>query len=229
MLDLVIIAVIGVFGVIGYKKGFIKTVITLLSSVVALVLSLLMYPVVNTILRFTPIYTYMNKWISERLLGVDFGTGVQTQGSAISSNITWLPQLVSDQVIKNNNQEVYSLLHVSNVSDYISIYLTNIAVGMLAVIITWFVLKILLMFFLKTSDAIVSHLPLIGTVNKMGGAAAGMAKGLLAVWIIGLLIPILITYPVFSSVSDYIANSYLASWLYENNMILILFNSIFNV
>jgi len=229
MLDLAIIVIIVLLGAIGYYKGLIKTILTLLSSIAALVLSFLMYPIVNSILKLTPIYTYMNKWITNRIADVEFGTGVQTQGNAIASHITWLPKFISEGVIKNNNQEVYKLLHVSNVTDYVSVYATNIVIGMLAILITWLVLNILLTLFLKTADAIVSHIPIVAEVNKVGGTIAGMAKGLLVIWVIYLLVPILITNPAFSKISEYIAKSYLAKWLYENNMILIAFNSIFNM
>jgi hypothetical protein len=229
MLDLVILCIIILFGIIGYYTGLVKTIITLISSIVALILSFLMYPVVNTLLKLTPIYTYMNKWIGNRLTDIDFGTRLQSQGNVITNNITWLPKFMSEQIVKNNNQEVYKLLEVSNVKDYVSIYVTNIVIGMLAILITWLFLNILLAFFLKTAHALVSHLPVVSQVNKLGGGVIGIAKGLMIIWGIYLLVPIFITNPSFYKINEYMSESYLAKWLYENNMILIAFNSIFNV
>lgn len=229
MLDLVIIGIVLLFGAVGYYTGLIKTIITLVSSIVALILSFLMYPIVNSMLKLTPIYTYMNKWIANRISDVEFGAGVQTQGNAIASNITWLPKFISEGIVKNNNQEIYKLLNVSNITDYVSAYVTNIVISMLAILITWFILNILITVFLKTAHIIVSHLPIVSGVNKVGGAVVGMAKGLLIIWVIYLLVPILIIMPSLSKISEYIASSYLAKWLYENNMILLAFNSIFNM
>ncbi len=229
MLDLGIVFIIIVFGAIGYYKGFVKTMITLLSSVIAFVLSFLIYPIINTFLKLTPIYTYVNKWIGSRLAGVEFGTGIQTQGNAIADSIGWLPRFVSEQIIRNNNQEVYKLLEVNDVGDYVGVYLTHIIISMVAVLVTWLILKILLTLFLNTTDAMVSHLPVISTVNKIGGLGVGVAKGLIGIWAICLIIPLLITYPYFSEIEYYITNSYLAQWLYENNMILRAFNSVFNI
>ncbi len=229
MLDLVIISIIVVFGIIGYYSGFIKSIITLLSSVIALILSLLLYPIVNMFLKLTPLYTYVNGWIADKIAHIDFGSGVQTQGSAIAKNINWLPAFISDQMIKNNNQEVYKMLNVSNVTDYVSTYLTNMIIGMAAVIITWLILKVLLVMFIKTTDAIVNHLPGVSAANKMGGLALGTTKGLLAIWGIYLLVPILIAYPVFSRLNEEITSGYIASWLYENNMILLLFQRVFKI
>lgn len=229
MLDLGIIGVILFFGIVGYHRGLIKTLMTLLSSVIALILSFIMYPMINALLRLTPIYTYTNKWVAHRIEGINFGTGVQTQGSAIIENITWMPSFISEELIKNNNQEVYKLLNVSSITDYISSYLTNIIISLLAVIITWLILKILLVFFLETANGIASHVPIVSNINKVGGGLIGIGKGLLAIWIICLVVPIIITYPIFEGINSYIIESYVGKWLYENNMILMAFNSIFNL
>ncbi|WP_070000697.1 CvpA family protein [Cellulosilyticum sp. I15G10I2] len=229
MLDLIIIGIIIVFGMIGYYTGLLKTIITLLSSIIAFVLSFLMYPIINSFLKLTPIYGIINKWIASKLAHVEFGTGIQTQGNAISENITWLPKLMSEQIIKNNNQEVYKLLNVSHVGDYVSTYLTHIILSLLSLLVTWLILKILLTIFLNTTHVMVSHLPVVSTVNKIGGLGAGIGKGLLSIWIVCLLVPFAITYPYFAGIEAYIADSQLAKWLYENNMILVAFHSLLNI
>ena len=229
MFDLAIVFIIMVFGIIGYYTGFIRTVLTLLSSVIAFVFAVFIYPIINTFLKMTPIDTYINNWIANKLEGIEFGTMIQTQGKVIAENITWLPKVMSEAIIKNNNQEVYRLLEVSQIEDYVSVYITHIILSMISVLITWVALKILFTLFLNTTHAIVSHLPVVSTADKAGGLGIGMAKGILSIWLFYLLVPFLITYPYFSKIEGYIEQSYLAKWLYENNMILYSFDKFFRV
>jgi uncharacterized membrane protein required for colicin V production len=229
MIDLVIISFVLFFGIIGYYKGFIKTVMTLLASIAALVLSFLVYPVVNGFLKMTPLYTYINQWIEKRIAHIEFGKGIQTQGSVISENITWIPKILIEQIIKNNNAEVYKLLEAADVKEYVSIYLTNMIIGIAAILITWLILKLLITFFLATTHSIVSHTPVLSSINKLGGMLAGAAKGILAIWIICLIVPVLINYDFFAQINEAVNKGYLASWLYENNMILIVFEYVFNI
>ncbi|MDF2594043.1 MAG: CvpA family protein [Clostridia bacterium] len=229
MIDLVIIILVLFFSIIGYYRGFIKTVMTLLASVAALVLSFLVYPAVNGFLKMTPLYTYMNQWIEKRIAHIEFGTGIQTQGNVISENITWIPKILSEQIIKNNNAEVYKVLEVANVKEYVSIYLTNMIIGIASILVIWLILKLLITFFLTTTHSIVSHTPVLSSINKLGGMLVGTAKGVLGIWIICLLVPVFINYDFFAQINEAVSSSYLARWLYENNMIIIAFKYIFSI
>lgn len=224
MLDILVIIVLLLFGIIGYNRGLIDTVFTLFSTAVSLVLAFIVYPVVNFILKLTPIYTEINKWVSEKVATIDFGMGVQTQSKAISSNITWLPEFISEQLVENNNTEMYKLLGVQNIVDYVSVSLTHIIISMLALLITWVILKFVFTGVLRGMGKLIAKLPVISGLNKLGGLGVGFAKGLLTLWIIGLLIPLVMTIPAYEGIGAYIEASYLTKWLYENNLVIVAFN-----
>lgn len=229
MLDLSVIIVVSIFGIIGYKRGFIKSILTFGTSIIALVLSFIVYPMMTMLLRITPVYTWIYQTISKKVEDISFGGGLQSQGDAITKNITWMPDILVEQVKNNNNTVMYDLLGATNIKEYISLYVTQMLMGMLALFLTWVVLKIILTTVIKLLSGIIEHLPIISTFNKQGGLCLGIIKGILMLSIVGLIIPILIEIPSIQSIYLEIQSSYLSKWLYENNLIIMVYNYLFHI
>ena len=124
---------------------------------------------------------------------------------------------------------MYDVLGATNIKEYISLYITQMLIGMLALLLTWLVLKIVLAIVIKLLAGIVEHLPIISGFNKQGGLCLGVLKGVLILSIIGLIIPILIEIPIIQNIYSEIQSSYVTKWLYENNLIIIIYNYLFHV
>lgn len=224
MIDLIVILILIIFAVIGYKKGLIRSAITLCSSIVALVLSFIVYPAINMILKLTPMYTSIYEGVFKKIEAIDFGKGIQSQGNAIVENITWLPEFLTMQIKNNNNTAMYELLGVKTIQEYISIYIANMIISMIAILITWFLLKVILVAVLRMLGSIIEHLPVISSFNHVSGLIFGLVKGILTLSLIGLIIPLFITVPAFQDISQSIEASILTRWLYDNNFILMIYN-----
>lgn len=227
MLDVSIIIIICIFGVIGYRRGIVKSALTLGSSIIALILSFIVYPVVEMLLRVTPVYTWIYQTIDSKLQNITFSSGLQSQGNTITESISWIPDILVEQVKVNNNIAMYDALGVTNVKEYISIYITQMLMGLLALLITWLILKIVLVIAIKFIAGIVEHIPIVSVLNRQGGLCLGVLKGILILSIIGLIIPIFIDIPVIQNIDMAIQTNYIAKWLYENNIIIIIYNYLF--
>lgn len=227
MLDLGIIIIICIFGIIGYKRGFIKAALTLGSSVMALILSFIVYPLVETLLKITPVYTWIYQMIDSKIKDITFSNGLQSQGNTITESISWIPDILVEQVKLNNNKTMYDVLGAANVKEYISLYISQILIGLLAVLITWLILKIALGIAIRLVVGIVEHIPVVSVLNRQGGLCLGVLKGVLLLSIIGLIIPIFIDSLVIKNIDMAIQTSYIAKWLYENNIIIIMYNYLF--
>lgn len=224
MIDLILIVILIIFATFGYKRGLIRSVITLCSSIVALVLSFVVYPALNMFLKLTPLYTSVYEGVFKKIEAINFGKGIQSQGEAILENITWLPQFLTLQIKNNNNTAMYELLGVKTIQEYISIYITNMIVSLIAILITWFLLKIVLVVVLRALGSIIEHLPVISSFNRGGGLIFGLVKGVLTLSVIGLIIPVFITLPAFQDISQSIEASILTKWMYDNNFILLIYH-----
>ena len=224
MIDLIVILILIIFATFGYKRGLIRSVITLCSSIVALVLSFIVYPAINMFLKLTPLYTSVYEGVFKKIEAIDFGKGIQSQGEAILENITWLPQFLTLQIKNNNNTAMYELLGVKTIQEYISIYIANMIISLIAILITWFLLKIVLVVVLRALGSIIEHLPVISSFNHGSGLIFGLVKGALTLSVIGLIIPVFITLPGFQDISQSIEASILTKWMYDNNFILLIYN-----
>lgn len=224
MIDLILILILIIFATFGYKRGLIRSVITLCSSIVALVLSFVVYPALNMFLKLTPLYTSVYEGVFKKIEAINFGKGIQSQGEAILENITWLPQFLTLQIKNNNNTAMYELLGVKTIQEYISIYIANMIISLIAILITWFLLKIVLVVVLRALGSIIEHLPVISSFNRGGGLIFGLVKGVLTLSVIGLIIPVFITLPAFQDISQSIEASILTKWMYDNNFILLIYH-----
>lgn len=224
MIDLSIILIMIIFGVGGYKKGFIRSITTLCSSIIALILSFIIYPIVNMVLKLTPIYTSIYQGVFKKIEIIDFGKGIQSQGNAILENITWLPDFLTIQIKNNNNTAMYELFGVETIQEYISSYVTHMIMSMLALLITWILLKVVLGIVFRILGSIIENLPVMSNLNRCAGLIFGLLKGGIALSILSLVVPLLITNPVFQNISQSIEGSILIRWLYENNFILMIYN-----
>lgn len=224
MVDLILVIMILIFAWAGYYKGLIKALITLTSSVVALALSLIIYPMINQILRLTALYTNIYNGVYDKVRGIDFGKGLQTQGNAITENITWIPKPLIEQIVRDNNQSVYEMLGVSTLMDYISTYITDIIIALISIVITWFIIKVVLVWVLRVIGGIVEHMPVISGMNRLGGFVVGGIKGILTLCIITLLVPVFITIPSLNELGKTLQSAFLVQWFYEHNWVIWLYN-----
>lgn len=224
MIDIVILIMMLFFVIIGYKKGLIKELITLAGSIMALLVAFVIYPAINSILKVTALYTIIYTGVFEKVQNINFGKGLQSQGNAIIENITWLPKVLTEQIRDNNNSAMYEVLGVHTLHEYISTYITNMIISMLAILITWFLIKIVLIGALKKLGNIVEYLPVISQFNQLGGGIVGAIKGLLTLSIIMLIIPIIVANPNLSDIGMKLEASYFVQWIYKHNLVIWLYN-----
>lgn len=218
MLDFIIIGIIVITTIIGAKVGLIKTVYQLLSSVISLVLAFFIYPIVEAILKVTPIYTAIQEWV--RKLLPDIGDiGLQAQAQLIQEKFSWMPEFMLNKMIENNNSEIYNLLGVSTLIEYIATFIANTCLMAIALVICFVIIKVGLTITSSVLD-IVAKLPILKTANKWGGLVVGFIKGMLIVWVICLIIPLFMMIPQFAGLEKLVEDSFLLQLFYQNNIIL---------
>ena len=201
LIDLIVIAIIALFTFIGYKKGLIKVAFGLVSFILAIVISVVLYrPISNFVINYTPLDDYIETTISERLESPET-TDEETQN--IVSNYY--------NNIKNASTSV--------ISTGISKTIINVAC-MLIVFVT---VKIILLFFKFIGD-LIAKLPLIKQFNSAGGFIYGLLKGFIIIYVLLALIAILSPIIDINNIINMINSSIITNIMYSNNIIFILFS-----
>ena len=200
LLDLIILAIIALSTFIGYKKGLIKVAFGLISFILAISLSVVLYkPISNFIIEYTPIDDYIEQTISERLDSPEI-TAEETKN------------IVSNYF--NNFKNASTKVIAEGISK------TIINVG--CMVIVFVISKIILLLFKWLGD-IIARLPLIKQLNDTGGFLYGLLRGFVLIY--GLLALIAICSPIINmnELVSMINKSIITNIMYNNNIILILF------
>lgn len=201
IIDLILIAIIALFTFIGYKKGLIKVAFGLVSFILAIAISVIIYkPVSNFIINYTSIDDSIEALITERL---DSSETTQEETENIVSNYYNNIKNASTSVIANGMSKT-----IINVS---------------CMLIVFIVTKIILFFFRFAGD-LIAKLPLIKQFNSAGGFIYGLLKGFIIIY--GLLALIAILSPIINinEIVTIINKSIITNIMYNNNIIFILFS-----
>ncbi|HHU73267.1 MAG TPA: CvpA family protein [Clostridiales bacterium] len=220
-----VLAVLLVNTLIGYKAGFIKTVFSLFSMIVALLLTIWINPTVNNLMRQ-----------NEKLYGTvyDKVDGVLPKASediedSSSKQISYIeelpiPQTIKDSLIENNNnEEVQKVLGFDNYVDkfreYVANYITGIILNALSFVVT-FVVILILLWVVSIILNIISKLPVLNQINKVAGLLAGLIHGLVIVWVLFLLLTVFGGTEIGKEAMLMISESQILSFLYNNNLLI---------
>ena len=213
-LDLIVLLLLAGGILLGYHKGFMKTIYQLFSWVAAIFLTQLLYPYMVQILKASPVYTSIAKTLKGVLSIPDLnGDAVKTISSLK------IPEVLKLKLIENNNYEVYRILGAETLNEYINAYLTNMVINALGILVT-FIIVFLLIKIAAILLEIADHLPVIRQLNHTLGVIIGAANGVLYVWIFCLLITLSGAITKLSFLYPAISSSLLTHWFYNHNILL---------
>lgn len=204
IVDLIIIAVVLLFIFLGYKKGLTGSLIKLLSFIIAIVVAFVLYkPVANAVIENTVIDDNIRTTLSATL-------GVEDKTKNTEENV---PSTIMDNInkeIENATDEVKA-----NVIDHTTITIVNIGSGIVIFLAVRVILVIISLF-----AKILTDLPVIKQVDKLGGLAYGAIEGIVIVYAVLAVISLTSVIWANNAVVTAIAKSSLGEMLYNNNIIL---------
>lgn len=138
-----------------------------------------------------------------------------TQISIIQSS--GLPSYIKDALVANNNDEVKSELGTYGFYDYMATYVSYMFVNAISFVVTLGVVRLLLGA-LSFCLSFVFELPIVGSINRLGGVLFGAAEGLLIVWLVLLIISLFEDSEMGRLLYEQIYSSRFLTLLYERNV-----------
>lgn len=199
LIDIIVLAIIALFTFIGYKKGLINVAFKLISFILAILISLILYkPLSNFIINKTTLDDQLEVTIQDRL----------------SSNLS---NEEKDNILSN----YYT--HAKNAST--SVLASNISktiVNISCVLIVFIISKLILLLFKFGAD-LIAKLPIIKQFNSIGGFAYGLVKGFIFIYIVLALVALLAPIANINNFINIINSSIITNIMYNNNLIFALF------
>ena len=229
-LGIVIAVILFLMFCMGYRRGFIKEIVSTFFVILAIVIVWFINPYVNTFIKEqTPVYesvqTACAEFAEEQLS--EISNPDKNQQISIIDNME-LPDLLKNEIEKNNTAEVYNYLAVSSFTDYVSGYLALAVVNGISFIVSFILATLLIRIFTYALN-IIASLPVIRGVNKAAGALIGLAKGIVFVWVGFLVLTILCNTSLGQTVMQLVEADLFLSYLYNQNILIKVFMSVFYV
>lgn len=158
--DLLIVALIVLFGAWGWHSGLIRTGFRFVSFVISIILAYLLYPVLSDFLKTTVAYDRLFS-VAEKQLETAPAPGETT------------PSFLRDIIEQGRTAMIGSAAD----------YLASLALNLLAFILVLVVVKLLL-HMVKRLLHLFASLPVVSFFNHLAGMGIGIAEGILAALLI---------------------------------------------
>lgn len=221
-LTVVLLGLILIFAIQGFRKGMLRMVISMVFFVLVLGITSWLNPYISDFVREN---TGWQEKIEEKCSRVIME---QLDGSADLQSITGqvsyieelpLPQTVKEKLVENNNTEIYKRLAVESFAEYLGRYLSYGILNGICFLISFVIATVIMQMILYAVD-ILTALPVIGTLNRIGGVCLGCAQGILWVWVFLLIITILYDTQVGNYLQGQIQADPVLTWFYNNNILM---------
>ncbi len=212
--------------IIGYKRGLVKIIASLLATLVCIVLVFLISPSVSKwIQESTPLKETVKSKCIELLLPDE-----TTEEEALSTEIPReqqisliegadIPEAIQKMLLENNNNEVYTALGVQTFGEYIGAYIAKVIADILAFLITFIAVFIIVRIVLGMLN-IVDKIPLVGGANHLVGGILGAGIGILIIWILFIVITLLYNTSLGMACMKGISESEILTKLYDSNILM---------
>ena len=224
LIDFVVILIILIPALVAFNRGFVKTAMGFLPVPVAIFCSYKFTPAISEFVRGTSFYENLRTKIMSSLALEEIISKNANQTDIINS--IRLPEFLKTSLLENNNSVVHEILDVSGIKEYISGFLANICINVLVVILIFIAVLLIGKIVLSLLD-LFAKLPVISFFNRTAGLLVGILQGLVIVWLLGLIVTYFFYRPEYADFFNQLYQTKVASYLYENNMLLFLVLKIF--
>ncbi len=214
IIDIIILGFIILSGFIGYKKGLSNIIINIIGMVLALLLAFMLK---GTLASF--IDSKLN--VGANLKGT-IADGINAAIETKLENSSGAEQKEVNESKKADGNAFYnSLVEKMHITDGVDAVATKVTKFILetASFIIIFMAVYLCVFIIKMMLNLVFKLPILSSINGIGGLVAATLIGVIQVWVVLAILSFL--SPMLSGVTDLIDKTYVTKALYNINLIVI--------
>lgn len=222
IVDIIILAIVAICILVGYKRGLSKSILKIASFLIAIILALILYrPIANVITDKTDLNKNIRNGIIEKF-NKDVKENENNETSEATEETKEVKIAITDNIgekIKDETEEMKKKIIEETATE-----IANRVVDIGAALVVFIVVRIILLVAFALLD-LIAKLPILKQVDKVGGIIYGILQGLLIIYIVLAIIYLLNMIAGLSSIGivEDIDNSLLGKILYNNNLLLKLF------
>lgn len=212
-------AILLLCGLIGYKRGLIKSAVSAVGIVGAILIANLINPYVKTVLcEHTQVREIVRQKIEENL-----NTNFEQKMDSVYEKEDYLEQTDLPEIVKNyirsnadiNKKQVDLSGYINSITDY----LTDMVMNGISYVTTAAVLLLIVIIALALSE-ILSGVPIVGGLDKAGGLIFGLVQAFVIIWLLMLVVTFMSAFDWGAQMMDMIQKSDVLSSMYNKNIFL---------
>ncbi|MBE5822109.1 MAG: CvpA family protein [Clostridiales bacterium] len=205
IIDIILILIILLGAFLGYKKGLINEVFGIIGIFLAIILAMLSYKtIVRNIIPKTgldkTVYTIVEQKFKDTENALDTSINIPENLQTYFDANVIINQTSSNNIEKTSN------------------FIVNAITIVLLIIIYYIIIMIIKMLLNKVAD-----LPILSSINGIGGAVVGIVKNMIIVLIILTLLSFYSTIGKANFITQNINNSIITKQIYDSNFITTIF------
>lgn len=202
----------------GYRRGFFRTALTMCSFILAMLIVSVVNPIVTSVLADNVRGT-VDKVVSD-VLEQKKEEAIEDMGGFLEdfSDELALPGSWENALEKLDIGDVYDQLGVDEAVDsYVSHY-TRMILKSISYFISLLIASIIMRVLVMVTD-IAAGLPILSGLNRLAGLGLGLLRGIVILWILGLVIAVCSGSAWASPLVGMIKESGWLTFLYKNNLL----------
>lgn len=224
---IVILLILILFIWMGYRRGFIREIVSFFFVFLSLSLAWAINPYINDFLiSETPVYSTIQETCTDFVQKQSSDLENETESSSQFIDGLNLPEVLRKNIEKNNNTENYAELSVNTLTEYVSGYLARTIVNGLSYVLAYILATIGIRIVVYILN-LIAGLPILKTANKLTGGLVGFVKGLVFIWILFLILTVLCSTEIGKTSLELIEKDSLLSVIYQYDPLIQIFTKIF--
>lgn len=204
----------------GWARGLFKVLLSVAGMIASIIIATYIAPSVSGYLEeHTKIDDNIAAYISEELSFSD--SEEETSKGVQVEVINDLPisETLKANILDNNNSEMYAALGATGVYDYIAKSMAVVILNGMVFLVLVVVTQVFFSTLGKAAEGL-TKLPIIRSIDKIGGGLLGAMQGLILIWILFLLLSITSTSEISQEMIKAINQISFLKLLYDNNLLL---------
>ena len=224
---IVILLILILFIWMGYRRGFIREIVSFFFVFLSLSLAWAINPYINDFLiSETPVYSTIQETCTDFVQKQSSDLENEMESSSQFIDGLNLPEILRKNIEKNNNTENYAELSVNTLTEYVSGYLARTIVNGLSYVLAYILATIGIRIVVYILN-LIAGLPILKTANKLTGGLVGFVKGLVFIWILVLILTVLCSTEIGKTSLELIEKDSLLSVIYQYDPLIQIFTKIF--
>ena len=225
ILSIIILLVVLLFMLRGYRKGLVKMVASMTTLILAIFLVSIATPHISNLLKtHTPVYEIIEEKCEELIQNGTEQVSSKIEETEWIENLK-IPSFLQEMIKENNNTVSYKKMQVDNFREYISHFLATMILNVLSYIIT-FIVALIVIKLIVGALGLLTHLPVIHSMNPILGAAMGLIQSLILIWLFLLVVTLFGNTEWGDYIMRMINDSSVLTALYDANIYIGIFDNI---